>query len=103
VPAINRASMTISITGEPAGDFFASDDARLDLATDEAKAFLLALHDGGSPVAADSRSGFQFEFAIKEDGPAFIVSGAGTTRRFNVAGSADVKTMAAHLLADLGP
>ena len=107
VPAINRSSMTISITGEPAGDYAAQMMPHLDLATDEAKAFLLALRDGESPIViADSRTAFQLEFAIAEDGPTFTVSKPGqerTARRFNAGWSYDVKAMAAHLLADLGP
>jgi hypothetical protein len=99
--------MTISITGEPAGDSSPQVMPHLDLATDKAKAFLLALRDGGSPVViADSRSAFQVEFAIAEDGPTFTVSKPGqerTFRKFNAGWSYDVKTMAAHLLADLGP
>jgi hypothetical protein len=104
IPAINRSSMTISVTGEPAQD---AGMPHLDLSTDEAKAFLLALRDGASPIVfLDSRSGFQVEFVVAEDGPGFTVSKPGqerTLRRFNVGLSADVKTMAAHLLADLGP
>ncbi len=107
VPAINRASMTISITGEPAGDYSAQTMPHLDLSTDEAKAFLLALRDGDSPIViADSRTAIQVEFAIVEDGPVFAVSKPGqtdTTRRFNPGRSYDVKAMAAQLLADLGP
>jgi hypothetical protein len=76
-------------------------------ATDKAKAFLLALRDGGSPIViADSRNAFQLEFVIAEDGPTFTVSKPGqerTLRRFNAGRSYDVTTMAAHLLADLGP
>jgi len=106
VPAINRSSMTISITGEPTGDYSARTIPHLDLATDEAKAFLLALRDGGSPIViVDSRTAFQLEFAIVEDGPTFTVSKPDqehTARRFNVGWSYDVKAMAAHLLADLG-
>ena len=42
--------------------------------TDEAKEFLLALRDGDSPIVIpDSRSGFQVEFVIAEDGPTFTV------------------------------
>jgi hypothetical protein len=107
IPAINRSSMTISITGEPTGDYSPQTMPHLDLATDEAKAFLLALRDGGSPVViADSRSAFQVEFAITEDGPTFTVSKPGqerALRRFNAGWGYDVKAMAAHLLADLGP
>jgi hypothetical protein len=107
VPAINRSSMTISITGEPAGDHSARMMPHLDLATDEAKAFLLALRDGHSPiVVVDSRTAFQVEFAVAEDGPAFTVSTPcqeRSARRFNAGKSYDVKAMAAHLLADLGP
>jgi hypothetical protein len=107
IPAINRSSMTISITGEPAGDYSPQMMPHLDLATDKAKAFLLALRDGGGPIViADSRNAFQVEFVIAEDGPTFIVSKPGqerTSRRFNAGWSYDVKTMAAHLLADLGP
>jgi len=103
IPAINRSSMTISITG----DFSTRTLPHLDLATDKAKAFLLALRDGNGPVVvADSRTGFQVEFVIAEDGPAFVVSKAGqphTSRRFNAGRNYDVKTMAAHLLAELGP
>ena len=99
--------MTISITGEPTGDGSTWTMPHLDLATDEAKTFLLALRDGNSPIfIADSRSGFQVEFAIAEDGPTFTVSKPGpehTLRRFNAGCSYDVKVMAAHLLADLGP
>jgi hypothetical protein len=99
--------MTISITGEPTGDYPPRIMPHLDLATDEAKAFLLALRDGDSPIViADSRNGFQLEFAIAEDGPAFTVSKPGqerALRRFNAGSSFDVKTMAVHLLADLGP
>jgi len=98
--------MTISITGEPTGDY-SSRMPQLDLATDQAKAFLLALRDGDSPiVVADSRTAFQVEFTIAEDGPTFTVCKPGqqrTTRRFDAGWSYDVKAMAAHLLADLGP
>ena len=102
VPAINRSSMTISVTGEPTQGGLTQVVPCLDLSTDEAKAFLLALRDGRSPiVVADSRSGFQVEFAIPEDGPAFTVSKPGqehTARRFNAGGGYDVKAMAAQLL-----
>jgi hypothetical protein len=107
IPAISRSSMIISITGEPTGHYSTRIMPHLDLAADEAKAFLLALRDGGSPIViADSRNGIQVEFAIAEDGPVFIVSKPGqehTIRRFNAGRSYDLKTMAAHLLADLGP
>jgi len=107
VPAINRASMTISITGEPTGDYSPQILPHLNLSTDEAKAFLLALRDGDSPIViADSRTAFQVEFANAEDGPTFTVSKPGqkhTARRFNAGYTCDVKVMAAHLLADLGP
>jgi hypothetical protein len=107
VPAINRSSMIISITGEPTGDYSPQLMPHLDLATDEAKAFLLALRDGASPIViSDSRTTFQLEFAIAEDGPTFTVSKLGrehTARRFNAGWSFDVKAMAAHLLAELGP
>ena len=99
--------MTISITGEPAGDASPRALPQIDLTIDEAKAFLLALRDGASPIViADSRTAFQFEFAIAADGPVFTVSKPGqahTARRFNAGRSYDVKAMAAHLLADLGP
>lgn len=108
VPAINRASMTISITGETTGDHPPTTSVpHLDLATDEAKAFLLALRDGHAPVAiADSRSGFQVECVIGDDGIGFTASKLGherTARWFSAGSSDDVKAMAAHLLADLGP
>lgn len=99
--------MTISITGDPTGDYSPQPMPHLDLATDAAKAFLLALRDGNSPIViADSRTAFQLEFAIAADGPTFTVSKPGqeqTARRFNAGRSYDVKVMAAHLLADLGP
>jgi hypothetical protein len=107
IPAINRSSMTISITGEPTGGASTRMLPLLDLATDEARAFLLALRDGAAPIViADSRTAFQVEFVIAEDGPTFTVSKPGqerTSRRFNAGRSYDVKVMAAHLLADLGP
>jgi hypothetical protein len=107
IPAINRSSMTISITGEPMGDYSPQMTPHLNLPTDKAKAFLLALRDGDSPIViADSRNAFQVEFVIAEDGPTFTVSQPGqecTSRRFNAGWGYDVKTMAAHLLADLGP
>jgi len=107
IPAINRSSMTISITGEPAGDYSPRIIPGLDLTTDQAKAFLLALRDGRSPiVVADSRTAFQVEFAVTEDGPAFTVGKPGQERdlrRFNAGWDYDVKAMAADLLADLGP
>jgi hypothetical protein len=107
IPAINRSSMTISVTGDPKGDHSPEMMLHLDLATDQAKTFLLALRDGDSPiVVAGSRSAFQVEFAIAEDGPTFTVSTPGqeyTSRRFNAGWSYDVKAMAARLLADLGP
>ena len=107
VPAINRSSMTISITGEPAGDHSQGIVPHIDLTTDEAKAFLLALCDGASPIViSDSRTAFQVEFAITEDGPTFTVSKPGqerAARRFNAGLGYDVKAMAAQLLADLGP
>ena len=99
--------MTISITGEPTGDDSTQKMPYLDLATDEAKAFLLALRDGDLPIViADSRNAFQVEFAVTEDGPTFTVNGLGqerTSRRFNAGWNYDVKAMAAHLLTDLGP
>jgi hypothetical protein len=107
VPAINRSSMTIWIAGEPAGDASSRVRPHFDLATDEAKAFLLALRDGESPIViADSRTACQLEFAIAEDGPTFTVSKPAQqpiSRRFNVGWGYDVKAMAAHLLTDLGP
>jgi hypothetical protein len=107
IPAINRSSMTISITGEPTGDYSPQMMPHLYLATDKAKAFLLALRDRRTPIiVADSRSAFEVEFAITEDGPTFTVSKPGqerTLRRFSGGRSYDVKAMAAHLLADLGP
>jgi hypothetical protein len=107
IPAINRSSMNISITGEPTGDYSPQTMPHLDLTTDQAKVFLLALRDGDSPIViADNRSGFQVEFVIAEDGPVFTVSKPyeeRTARQFSAGWSYDVKTMAAHLLADLGP
>jgi hypothetical protein len=107
VPAINRASMTISITGESTGEYSVQATPHFDLTTDEAKTFLLTLRDGDSPIRiADSRSGFQLEFAVADDGPTFTISKPGQNpamRRFNVGWSFDVKAMAAHLLVDLGP
>lgn len=107
IPAINRSRMTISITGEQTGDYSPQMMPHLDLATDNAKAFLLALRDGNSPIAiADSRGAFQVEFANAEDGPVFTVNKPGqkrTLRRFNPGRHFDVKAMAVHLLADLGP
>jgi hypothetical protein len=101
VPAINRASMTISLTGDPGMM------SQLDLATDEAKTFLQALRDGPWPiVVANGRAAFLLEFAITEDGPVFTISKPGQAHaalRFNAGRSYDVKAMAAHLLADLGP
>ena len=106
IPAIKRSSMTISITGESTADA-SPQKTHLDLATDEAKAFLLALRDGNSLIViADSRTAFQLEFVITEDGPTFTVSRPGqahTARRFDAGRSYDVKAMAANLLADLGP
>src|SRR5579871_6004245 len=94
IPAINRSSMTISITGEPAGSDATGAVAQLELSTDEAKAFLQALHDGHPPaVAVDSRSGFRVEFAIADDGYGFVVNQpdrAGSVRRFNAGRSFDV-------------
>jgi hypothetical protein len=79
----------------------------LDLATDEARAFLLALRDGGSPIViADSQSGFQVEFVAGEDGPTFTISKPDqerTARQFNAGRGFDVKAMAVQLLAALGP
>jgi hypothetical protein len=107
VPAINRSSMIISITGEPGEDHPPGKMPHLDLATDEAKAFLLAMRDGASPIViADSRTTFQLEFAIAEGGPTFTVSKPGrehTARRFIAGWSFDVAAMATHLLFDLGP
>jgi hypothetical protein len=107
IPAINRSSMTISITGEPTGDYSPQTMPHLDLATDKAKAFLLALREGNSPIViTDSRNELQVEFIIAGDGPAFTVSKPGqerSLRRFYVGWSYDVKAMAEDLLADLGP
>jgi hypothetical protein len=65
------------------------------------------LRDGASPVVvAGTEPAFQVEFAIAEDGPTFTVSKPGhqhIARRFNAGWSYDVKAMAEHLLADLGP
>jgi hypothetical protein len=107
IPAINRSSLIISISGERTEQDSREMTARLDLPADAAKAFLLALRDADPPiVAGDSGTALHVEFAIAEDGPVFIVSKQGRThaaRRFNAGSGFDVKTMAAHLLADLGP
>jgi hypothetical protein len=107
VPAINRASMTISVTGGPTDDDAPRTMRQLDLAIDEARTFLIALRDGHSPIViADSRTACQLAFAIAEDGPVFTISKPGQAHaalRFNAGRSYDVKAMAAHLLADLGP
>jgi hypothetical protein len=107
VPAINRSSMTISITSEPTGNDSPPMLPHLDLAIDEAKAFLLALCNGDSPIViADNRTAFQLEFEIAEDGPTFTIGKPGqahTARRFNAGSSYDIKAMATHLLAELGP
>jgi hypothetical protein len=107
LPAINRSSMTISITSEPTGDNPPQTMPHLDLAIDEAKAFLLALRDDTSPIViADNRTACLLEFTIAADGPTFTVSKPGqqhTAQRFNVGPNDDVKAMAAHLLAELGP
>ncbi len=107
VPAINRSSLTISITGEAPGEHSAQRMPKLDLPIDEAKAFLLALRNGKSPVViADSRTAFQLEFTIAEEGPTFTIGKpcqARTVRRFNAGQNYDVKAMATHLLAELGP
>jgi hypothetical protein len=99
--------MTISVTGEPSGDYSPQMLPHLNLATDEAKAFLVALRNGESPVViADSRTGFQVEFVFAEAGPVFSVNKSGqerTSRQFKCGPSYDVKAMAARLLADLGP
>jgi hypothetical protein len=99
--------MTISITGEPTGGYSQGKLPQLDLAIDEAKAFLAALRDrAASIVISDSRTAFQVEFTVAEDGPAFTVSKPGhqhTTRRFSLGRSYDVQVMAARLLAELGP
>ena len=74
IPAISRSSMTISITGEPTGEYSPQMMPHLYLAADKAKAFLLALREGRAPIiVADSRSAFEVEFAITEDGPTFTV------------------------------
>jgi hypothetical protein len=107
IPAINRSRMTISIIGEPTGDYSPETMPHVELATDNAKAFLLALRDGDGPiVVADRCNAFQVEFAISEGGPTFTVRKPGQARifrKFNAGWSFDVKAMAAHLLADLGP
>ncbi len=106
VPALYRSSMTIAITGEQAGDHSSRTMTILDLPADRAKAFLLALRDGDAPIfITDSRTGFHLEFAIAGDGPAFTAGKPGqegSSRRFNLGWSFDAKTMAAHLLTDLG-
>lgn len=99
--------MTISIDGEPTGDYSPRIMPHLDLTTDKAKAFLLALRDGSSSIAiADSRTGFHVEFVITGDGPTFTVSKPDqerTVRQFTAGWGYDVKTMAEDLLAELGP
>jgi len=96
-----------TVTGKPLQDHSPRTMPHLDLATDEAKAFLQALRDGDPPIViADGRTAFQIEFAVAEDGPTFTVTRPGReriARRFNAGWSYDVKAMAAQLLADLGP
>jgi hypothetical protein len=107
IPAISRSRMIISIIGEQTGDYSPQAMPHVELATDKAKAFLLALRDGNRPIeVADNRSAFQVEFAVSEDGPTFTIRKPGQARafrKFNAGWSFDVKAMAAHLLADLGP
>ena len=65
----------ISVTGKPLQDHSPQTMPHLDLATDEARAFLQALRDGDSPIViADGRTAFQLRFAIEEDGPTFTVT-----------------------------
>lgn len=79
----------------------------MNLATDDAKAFLLALRAGHvPPLIANGVGAFQVEVSFADDGPAFIVSKPGQpggSRRFNMGRGYDVKAMAERLLADLGP
>ena len=69
IPAINRSRMTISVTGEPTGDHSPRMISHLDLSTDEAKAFLLALRDGAhrssSPTA---EPGFRSNLPLRKTG-----------------------------------
>ena len=105
VPAICRASMTVSLAGETTG-LFARRGPLLDLTGEEAKAFLRAVRDGEAPATfADSRSGFQVEFLAGQEGPVFIVGKAGdanSRRRFSVPVDV-VAEMVTSLLDDLGP
>src|SRR5271157_3263334 len=89
--------MTISITGEPTGDYSPQMMPHVDLATDEAKAFLLASCDGDSPVdIADSRTAFQVEsaiaarfgrwFSIRASAPGFRRVGVGCAAGFAAVG-----------------
>jgi hypothetical protein len=107
IPAINRSSMTISITGEATGEYSPRLMPHVELATDEAKAFLQALcNRRPAAVIADRRSGVRVEFAVTEEGPEFAVSKPDqerSLRRFNAGWSFDLMAMAANLLADLGP
>jgi hypothetical protein len=107
VAAINRASMTISITGESIGDYSPQTMPHFDLAIDEAKAFLLALRGGDLRIViVDHRTATQLEFTIAEGEPRFTVRKPGreeTARNFRVGRDYDVKAMATQLLAELGP
>lgn len=107
LPAISRSSMTISIMGEPTGDYAPQSMPHLTLTTDKAKAFLLALRGGDAPVITDDgRTGFELRFAVTQAGPGFTISKPGqahTVRRFDLGWSFDVTTMAQTLLTHLGP
>jgi len=107
IPAITRASMTISVVAETVGAASPRLVADIKMSADRARTFLLGLREGRAVSAVDDRDfTMRIEFTTADDVVAFIIGkriDANAVQRFTPNPSDDLKAMADQLFADLGP
>jgi hypothetical protein len=107
LPAIARASMTIDIIGDAAGQSSSQTLGFLRMSAANARAFLTDLRNGRSPIVAtgDEDGTRQIEYEITDAGPVLLVRKPGqrhALHRWVIDRTYDLKATANELLADLG-
>ena len=106
-PAIARASMTVHIVADAAGQPSSHTLGFLRMSAANARAFLIDLRNGRSPIVGtgDEDGTLQIEYEITEAGPVLLIRKPGqrnALHRWVIDRRIDLKTTANELLVDLG-